>query len=250
MKNGKIKIVILAAGQGKRMGGDMPKVLAQVKGKPMIKHLLESVEKSDIKEKPIIVVGYKKDLVINELGDRYHYVHQEELLGTGYAVALTKEHFKNDGEHLMVLYGDQPFTSVKTIQKIQDKHLKSGKKITMATVKVPDFEDWRACFTNFSRVLRNRNGKIVRTVEKKDANEEELKITEINPCYFCFDSKWLFEKLQNLKNDNTQKEYYLTDVIKVATQEGIEIESIEIDAHEALGANTKEELAVLEKFAV
>ena len=121
-------------------------------------------------------------------------------------------------------------------------------KVVMATVRVPDFDDWRHCFSNFSRIIRQENGKIKNTVEKKDASEEELKIKEVNPCYFCFDSDWLWSHLDKLKNENAQKEYYLTDLIKMATEEGEEIESIEIDAHEALGANNKEELNILEKF--
>jgi bifunctional UDP-N-acetylglucosamine pyrophosphorylase/glucosamine-1-phosphate N-acetyltransferase len=249
MHNGKIKILILAAGHGKRMQSELPKVLMQVKGKSMIRHLLEAVQKSGIDEKPVIIVGQKKELVMAELGKIYDYVIQEEQLGTGHAVMCAKEQLGN-AEQIIVLYGDQPFTSAETIRKLAQKHTVSGMKITMASVKVPDFEDWRACFTNFSRVIRDKNGKIVRTVEKKDATEEEIKITEVNPCYFCFEASWLWENLEKIKNNNMQKEYYLTDLIKIATEEKIEIESIEIEPHEALGANSKEELGILERFAV
>ncbi len=249
MEKSKIKIVILAAGHGKRMYSEIPKVLMQVKGKSMISLLLESVHKSGINDEPIIVVGYKKEMVIAELGDKYHYVNQEEQLGTGQAVFCAKDEC-GDAKHIIVLYGDQPFTSPETIKKIAEKHLESGMKITMATVKVPDFEDWRECFTHFSRVIRDENGKIIRTVEKKDATEEEKKITEVNPCYFCFDSAWLWQNLEKIKNENAQGEYYLTDMIRLATENGIEIESIEIEPHEALGANSKEELEILERFAV
>lgn len=248
MKKDRVKIIILAGGKGNRMQSELPKVLSPLNGKPMIKHLLENVHESGIDNHPIIIVGFKKELVMKELGDKYHYIVQEEQLGTGHAVNLAKKYLKNKAEHIIVLYGDQPFTSAKTIQKITDKHLKSKKMITMATIKVPDFKDWRICFSNFSRVVRDKNKKIVKTVEKKDATEKDLKIKEVNPCYFCFDAKWLWSNLENVKNNNVQKEYYLPDLIKIATEHKIHIESIKIDAHEALGANTREELHVLEKF--
>lgn len=248
MKN--TKIVILAAGKGTRMGGDLPKVLAQVKGKSMIKHLLESVEKSGIDETPVIVVGYKKDMVIKELGDQYHYISQELQLGTGHAISLAKDYLKDKAENIIVLYGDHPFVSAETIKKINETHIKSGKKITMVTVKLKDFKDWRINFVNFSRIIRDANGKIVKDVQFKDASDQEIKVTEVNPSYYCFNALWLWDKIETLENNNAQKEYYLTDLIKIATDNGTEVESIDIEPFEALGANTKAELEILEKFAV
>ena len=248
----KVKIVILAAGKGTRMGGDLPKVLSQVKGKSMIKRLMESVDKSGVDDSPVVIVGYKKELVIQELSNlKYNYLTQEEQLGTGHAVLMAKGYLQDRAQHIIVLYGDHPFTSAETIKKLSQRHLESGKKITMVVIdKLSDFEDWRISFKNFSKIVRDENGKIIKDVQVKDATEEEKKITEVNPCYFCFDAKWLWTKLEILKNDNAQKEYYLTDVIKMATNEGTEIKSIEIEPHEALGANTKEELEILERFAV
>ena len=244
----KTKIIILAAGKGVRMGGDLPKVLAQVRGKSMIRRLLESVKESGIDEKPIIVGGYKKELVISELGEGHEYINQENQLGTGHAVNLAKDYLKNKAENIMVLYGDHPFVGAETIKKINEKHLGSGGKITLATVKLSDFRDWRINFVNFSRIIRNGNEKIIKDIQFKDANDEERKVTEVNPCYFCFQATWLWNKLETLKNENVQKEYYLTDLIKIATAEGTEIESMAIEPYEALGANTKAELGVLEKF--
>lgn len=244
-----VKIVILGAGQGKRMMSDLPKVLMPVHGVPMIVSLLKSVEKSGVDNSPVIVVGYRKELVEETLGTKYHYIVQESLLGTGHAVTLTRDYLEGKAEHIFVLYGDQPFTSAETIKKITEKHLESGKKITMATVKLPDFKDWRINFVGFSRIVRDESGKIVKDVQYKDASNEEIKITEVNPCYFCFEAKWLWENLGLLDSNNAQKEYYLTDLIKIATSEKMDIESIDIDPFEALGANTKAELEILEKFA-
>jgi len=231
------------------MQNELPKVLLPVGGKPMITHLLKSVENSGIDKNPVIVVGYKKELVENTLGNKYHYIDQGSPLGTGHAVGLTREYLKDKAEHIFVLYGDQPFVNANTIKKIVEKHLSSGKKITMATVKLPDFKDWRINFVNFSRIIRDKNGKIVKDIQFKDANDEEIKITEVNPCYFCFDAPWLWKNLESLKDDNAQKEYYLTDLIKIANTEKVEIESIEIEPHEALGANTKTELEILNRFS-
>ncbi len=246
------KIIILAAGKGTRMNSDLPKVLSQVKGKSMIKRLLESITDSAIDPNPTIIVGYKKELVIKELGPEgqpYHYITQEEQLGTGHAVNLAKDYLKDKAENIIILYGDHPFVSANTVKKLNNSHIKSGKKITMATVKLPDFRDWRINFVNFSRIIRDENKNIIKDVQYKDATDKEIKITEVNPCYFCFDAVWMWENLATLKNNNAQNEYYLTDLIKIATDTNIETESIEIDAHEALGANTNAELAVLEKFA-
>lgn len=246
----KIQIVILAAGKGERMNSKLPKVLVPLRGKPIIKHLLETIKNLPF-GKPYIVVGHGKEEVVQELGvGKYKYVEQKEQLGTGHAVNAVKHSVKDEADSIVILYGDQPFTSAETINKLIEKQLGTGKKIVMATVKLPDFEDWRANFLGFSRVIRDKNGKILKTVENKDATEEERKITEVNPCYFCFDAKFLWQELDNLKKDNAQKEYYLTDVLKAAVEKGIEIESVEINPKEALGANSKEELDILERFAV
>lgn len=246
----KVQIIILAAGKGTRMKSELPKVLIPLHGTPIIKHLLNTIE--SIADKPFgtpyIVVGHAKEQVMAALGPNYNYVEQKEQLGSGDAVNSVKNSITNVAENTLILYGDHPFVSAETIQKIINKKIESGKKIVMATVVLPDFDDWRKNFLGFSRVERDANGKILRTIENKDASVEERKITEVNPCYFCIDTKFLWQELAKLKNDNAQHEYYLTDVFKIAVQEGVEIESIHIDPHEALGANSKEELDTLENL--
>ncbi|MFA7285222.1 MAG: NTP transferase domain-containing protein [Candidatus Paceibacterota bacterium] len=246
-----VRIIILAGGKGKRMGTDAPKVLAQIKGKPMIKYLLDSIKKTSITSRPTIVVGYKKEEVINEIGTDYDYVVQEEQLGTGHAVMVAKDNFGKEIKHILVLYGDHPLITAETIENLLNKHLHSKAQITMATVMLPDFNDWREFFyQNFSRIIRNLNGEILKSVEFKDTNEEEKKITEINPCYFVFETNYLWEKLKDLKNNNAQGEYYLTDLVKMAMEEGLKIESIQINPREAIGANSKEEIVILETFTI
>jgi UDP-N-acetylglucosamine diphosphorylase/glucosamine-1-phosphate N-acetyltransferase len=251
MDKNQIKIIILAAGKGTRMKSDLPKVLETAKGKSIIKYLLESIEKSGISEKPIIVVGFGKEKVMEALGNNYDYIIQEEQKGTGHAVIITQKILENNADHIMVLYGDHPLISSETIKKLKDTHLASSKKITMATFTVPDFKDWRAIFyKNFSRIIRDKNEDIVKDVQFKDANDEEKNIKELNPCYFCFEAKWLWENLKKLNTDNAQKEYYLTDLVKMAMKEKNQIQSINIDPREALGVNSKEELEIVEKLVV
>lgn len=247
--NNKLKIIILAAGKGTRMKSELPKVLETVKGKSLIKYLLESIEKSGIDSKPIIVIGYEKEKVIEALDKNYDYVIQEEQKGTGHAVIKTQKILENNADHIMVLFGDHPLVRPETIKKLKDTHLASDKKITMATFTVADFDDWRAMFyKNFSRIIRDQNGNIIKDVQFKDANDEEKKVKELNPCYFCFEAKWLWENLKMLNTDNAQKEYYLTDLVKIAMKEKNQIQSININPNEALGVNSKEELEILEKL--
>lgn len=242
------QIVILAGGKGTRMNMEIPKVLVPFHGKPMLDYLLDAVEHSGILTKPLIVVGYKKDEVIAHVGEKANFVFQEEQLGTGHAVKITEEEIGNDIENVLVLYGDSPAVTGSMIANLSNTHKSSGKVLTMATVKLPNFEDWYQVFYKpFSRIMRGENGDIVKSVEFKDANDEEKKITEINPCYFCFNKKWLFEELKKLKNENTQGEYYLTDLVQKAASVG-SIESVSISPEEALGVNSIEELQRLEKI--
>lgn len=244
----KIKILVLAAGKGTRMlQSELPKVLIPLSGKPMIGYLLNAIHKSGIDNKPTIVVGYKKEMVMSTLGANYDYVNQEEQLGTGHAVLSAYHTLKDKTENLMVLPSDHPFITPQTIQKLAEKHLGSGGKITMATIRLPDFKYWGSFFyQSFSRIVRNGKGEIIKDVQFRDATEEEKRITEVNPIFFCFDTKWLWEKIPTLKTDNAQKEYYLTDLIKIAIRDGIKIETIDIEPKEGLAANSKEELALLE----
>src|SRR3989344_4074362 len=245
MDSNKVKIVILAAGKGKRMQSELPKVLIPLANKPLVRHLLESVKKVSV-ERPIVVVGYGAELVKSELGDSYLYALQEEQLGTGHALACAQDMAKGT-EHMLVLQGDMPFISATTIKNLMDRHLRSDAIITLTTARVSDFKDWKSGFKAFGRILRE-GGKVVGIREYKDANEKEKNITEVNAGCYVFDAEWLWKNLRKIKNENIQKEYYLTDLIKIATEEKARIKSIDIDMREALGANSKEELDILENF--
>jgi|SRR3989338_1462961 len=242
----KVRIVILAAGKGVRMKSELPKALAPLGGKPMIKHLLESVDETGVDKKPIIVVGYEKELVIKELGDKYEYVVQAEQLGTGHAVMVARDACR-DAKNIVVISGDQPFIKSNTIKKLLDKHLNSGANLTISTTLLPDFEDWREAFVTYGRIIR-KDGKIIDR-EIKDCSEEELKIKEVNVSCFAFRADWLWNNINKLdRNKNAQKEYQLTDLWQIASENNEKIVDMQIDAKETLGVNSKEELEILEKL--
>ena len=241
------QIIILAAGHGKRMQSELPKALTPLHGKPFISHLLETIKKSDIDPNPIIVVGQKREQIIDVLGQAYRYAVQEEQLGTGHAVMMT-EHLKGDSKQTLVLYADHPLVSTDTIRNIINTHEKENAVLTMATAQVTDFHEWRSTFISCGRFVRDEEGNISRIVEEKDATEDEKAITEVNPAYMCFDTNWLWDHLHSLKNENNQKEYYLTDLVSLAFAEKQKIASVAIDPREALGVNTKEQLELIERI--
>lgn len=244
----KIRVVILAGGKGKRMEAEMPKALLPIRGVPMIKYLLKALEKSQIKTFPTIVVGVGAEEVKKTLGPSYEYVVQEKQLGTGHAALSAEKNLAGRTEHIMVLYGDHPLVSSETIDRLAASHFASENVLTMATAKISDFEDWRAGFYDFGRVIRNKNGEIDKIVEKKDGNEGERRITEVNPSYFCFESNWLWINLKKIGDKNAAGEFYLTDLPRLARDQKLKINGVQIPPIEALGANTPEQLAVLESL--
>ncbi|MBF8280468.1 MAG: UDP-N-acetylglucosamine diphosphorylase/glucosamine-1-phosphate N-acetyltransferase [Candidatus Magasanikbacteria bacterium] len=244
-----VGIVILAGGKGKRMQiEDLPKVLVPLYGEPLIKHLLHSIEACVVKSAPIIIIGYKGEMVREALGPHYTYVEQKEQLGTGHALLQARGACEKKYQHVVVLYGDMPHVPADVVDQLVTKHKTSGAVLTMMTATVPDFNDWRVAFSYMGRIVRDANGKILRDVERKDAIEEELEIKEVNPSYYCFRADWLWPNLARLKNNNAQGEYYLTDLLEMAIEQGEKVESISIEPLSALGVNTPEELAIVRKM--
>jgi len=250
-KLSKVGVVILAAGKGTRMKSNKLKVMHDLKGTPLIDHVVRCVESLKLEKKPVVVVCSDDPSVEEYLKDRAEYVVQKEQLGTGHAVTVAEEKINGFANDVVVLYGDMPFITPESIEELVETHRGRHNVLTLMTVTVPDFEDWRAQFYDFGRIKRNpETGHVVGIVEKKDATPEELEIKELNTSFLCFEAEWLWKNLKDLKNENAQKEYYLTDLVKAAFLRGDKISSITIETHEALGINTKEHLEVAETLPV
>ncbi len=206
--------IILAAGKGKRMKSNLPKVLHTINNKPLIRILVETMSELSL-DRLAVIVGFKGEMVIEELNDfDTKFVWQKEQLGTGHAVSQTKEMFEDFDGTVLVAAGDVPFLSSQTINKLFETHLNNQ---ASATCLSAEFENP----TGYGRIVRKDNSNILlEIIEEKDANSDIKKIKEINSGTFCFNSIDLFEALQKVGNNNAQQEYYLTDTIKILQQIG------------------------------
>jgi bifunctional UDP-N-acetylglucosamine pyrophosphorylase/glucosamine-1-phosphate N-acetyltransferase len=243
----KTRVLVLAAGKSKRMKSEIPKVLIPFKGKPLVQHLLDAIVESGVDLQPAIVVGQTGELIKNTLGNTYQYIFQKEQLGTGHAVQ-SAEPFLEDAEKLIVLYGDHPFLTPHTIQSLDRLHSQNSEPLAMMTTTLENFEDWRYLFRDFGRVKRNAGQEIEAIIETKDATPEEQEIHEVSPSFFSFRTAWLWEHLKKLENNNAQKEYYLTDLVKMAIREGHQIPSLNVNSLESIGVNTPEQLDIVKKL--
>lgn len=241
-----IQVIILAGGKGKRMETVIPKVLVPFHAQPMIDYVIDAVSHSGVTTKPILVVGYESDMVINHVGEKANYALQAQQLGTGHAVKCAENSVPDNITDVLVLYGDQPAITGAMISNLIRVHLDGDMPLTMATVDLPSFDSWYKSFLAFGRIVRDDDKNIKKIVEYKDATEEQKEITEVNPGYCCFKKDWLFSNLEKVKNENAQGEYYLTDLISLAVNTGIA--SVHISPEEALGVNTIEQLHELENL--
>jgi len=242
-------VVILAAGKGKRMNSAKLKVMHELKGKPLIEYTVTAVESLGLSNKPVVVVRTDDQSVQEYLGDRVDYAVQEIPLGTGQAVMMAEPALKDKVEQVVVLYGDMPFVTAKSLEALIAKHVEKNNRLTLMTTIVEDFNDWRVNFYEYGRIIRGGTDNYInKIVEKKDATPAELDIKELNTAFFCFNADWLWQHLHQLKNTNAQGEYYLTDLVGMAFSEGEKLSSVLIDPKEAVGVNTVEHLINAEKI--
>lgn len=177
--------------------------------------------------------------------DRADVVLQAEQLGTGHAVSVTRD-VVGDAELVMVLYGDSCLVSAETIRKIVDYHESRPAPIIMGVGTVDSFEGWQESFKGFGRILRDEDDMITAIREAKDATAEELATKEVNPAYYVFETKWLWDHIDQIGTENVQGEVYLTDLIKMAVDQGEPVRTYPIPIEECVGCNTPEELEVAE----
>ena len=235
-----IVAVVLAAGKGTRMKSNKSKLVHKIYGKELVKRVVETAEKADIKD-IIAVVGYKKEEVQKVLGDTVKYAYQEEMLGTGHAVLQAEEYLEGRKGKVVVLNGDVPIIRPETIKKLIEKSIKNKEYATVLTAIYNNP-------TGYGRIIRDDGGNVKEIVEEKDLSEEQKSNKEINAGIYCFDIDELLKALKELKPNNAQGELYLTDVVKIMNDKGLKTGAVIVkDNTEILGVNDRMQLELLTK---
>lgn len=242
MKKEKIKALILAAGKGTRIKAQkIPKVLYPLLEKPMILYSIEALKKAGFR-KPVIVVGFQGKKVKELLKDKAVYVWQKRQLGTGHAVLQAKKALSGT-DSVLIIYGDMPLWQPETFKKLIKTHQKTKAIFSMVTVIFKNPE-----FFQYGRIIRDEKGKLVGIVEEKEASADQKKIKESNPGCYLIKTHWLFKNLPKIKK-SASGEYYLTDLLALAVKQDVKINIVPIsDWRQAVGINTKKQLALAEKI--
>ena len=232
-----IHTIILAAGKGNRMNTNLPKVMQPLGGYTLISHVIKTAQKNS--KKITVVVGHQKDLLkehIINIDPQIQTADQNDQLGTAHAVKTAEDMIEKD-ERVLVLYGDVPLISSKTIKAL----INSGQECTLLSMKLKDP-------TGYGRIITNEQNLALRIIEQKDASEDERKIQEVFTGILLIDGSLLKSSLNKINNQNAANEYYLTDLVEILSEKGVRINCIQTDPDEVLGANNKLELHGLESI--
>ena len=227
----KRKAVILAAGKGTRMKSDLPKVVHKIEGKCLVDYVIEAARGADVSE-ICLVVGYKHEVVEREIENcDVVFTLQPEQLGTGHAVKCAREFLGDEGQTL-ILFGDTPLITAQTLRRLCEYHEKQENTVTVLSAKVDDP-------TGYGRIIRDEQGRFVKSVEHKDANEAEL-----NSGMYIFDTAELKAALDLIRPNNAQGEYYLPDTLTIIKEKGLKVDAYALeDATDITGVNDQDQLA-------
>lgn len=239
----KLSVLILAAGKGTRMNNpNIPKVLAELNGKPLIAYVLETSSKIQ-PESVNVIVGYHKEQVVEYINSldytNIQYVEQNEQLGTGHAVVQAKHLYEGIDSGVLILSGDVPLLTADSLTRFIEQHNAND-----ATLSVLSAETENP--TGYGRIVRDDNGEFVRIVEEKDASDAIKAIKEINSGIYYVNSDILFESLDKVRNTNAQAEYYLTDIVEIIKTSNMKVSAtLSATFEEIQGINTTEQLEKL-----
>ncbi|MGE4169186.1 MAG: bifunctional N-acetylglucosamine-1-phosphate uridyltransferase/glucosamine-1-phosphate acetyltransferase [Candidatus Margulisiibacteriota bacterium] len=238
-----LKAVILAAGKGTRMKSEILKVAHEVAGKPIVSYVLDTVQHLGVEE-VFMVVGHQADLIQKNLKQKHlTFVMQDEQLGTGHAVMQVEPHVQHqDKTSLLILAGDCPLIEESTLKSLVEFHHETNAAATVLTTKMDNPG-------SYGRILRGKLGTLNGIREAKDCSPAEKKVKEINTGVYIFQAEALFKALGKIDTNNTQKEYYLTDVIHILKTEGKPVSAYCTDKpDQAIGVNTRMDLAKINKL--
>ena len=238
----KICALVLAAGLGTRMKSSRAKVLHEVLNKPMILHVMDTI-KTLFLDHTYVVVGHQREKV-SELVEGYQTtcIIQEEQLGTGHAVLCAEKELRSNSGTVLILSGDVPLIRTVTLKAMLAQHAHKKSALTLMTTELNDP-------TNYGRIIRNENGNAVGIIEEKDASTDQKKIREINAGIYCAEMPFLFETLKKVDSNNKQGEMYLTDIVKIAIDSGLQVDTFSgASSEEVLGINSRNELDRANKY--
>jgi bifunctional UDP-N-acetylglucosamine pyrophosphorylase / glucosamine-1-phosphate N-acetyltransferase len=236
-----IGVIVLAAGQGTRMKSDVPKVLHPLGGTPLFLHALRAAQQLE-PSRIAVIVGHGAAAVQQAYsGDELCWVIQKKQLGTAHAVLCAEPTFHGFTGDILILSGDVPLIREKTLKRLIAHHREQQAAVTLLTAKLADP-------SGYGRIVRDHKQQITNTVEEKDASELQRQIREVNAGIYVVSASFLFAALSRVSDHNRQREYYLPDVVSIASREHRTVANLQVDdAREMMGINTREELARMEK---
>lgn len=236
-----VRAIILAAGKGTRMNTELPKCALRVIDKPMAEYVIDSLNAVNV-DKIITVVGYKKEVLEEILVGKTQFAYQEEQLGTAHAVLMTEEFLKDYTGTTLIALGDMPMITSATYAKLIEHHALTKSDLTVLTTDHPNP-------FGYGRIIRNQKGDIEKIVEDRFCTPDQKKITEINSSIYLVDNQKLFSSIYEINNNNSQKEYYLTDIVEIFNQKGYRVSGyLAEDYQEISGANDLVQLSEMENY--